>query len=253
MESTKNSIELVEELNAKFATSSPEEILNFFTQEYKGEIALSNSLSLEDQVLTDMICKISPETKIFTLDTGRVFPEAYELIERTNKKYSKSIEIYFPQAEKVQQMVAENSVNLFYESVDKRKLCCEVRKIEPLRRAFKGLKVWICGLRQEQSVTRAELKPIEWDEFNGMIKISPIYNWTAAEVRSYIDKNEVPYNPLSDQGFLSIGCQPCTRAVKAGEDERSGRWWWEAPETKECGLHANPKRLEYLKNKNKQK
>lgn len=228
----------VKELNAQFKESTPEDIIRYFTQEYAGDIALSNSLSMEDQVLTDMICKISPESRIFTLDTGRLFPEAYDLIDKTKAKYSKSIEIFFPNFENVEKMVAENSANLFYESVEKRKLCCQVRKIEPLRRAFKGLKVWICGLRQEQSITRYGLNPVEWDEANGLIKISPLYNWSADKVREYITEHDVPYNPLCDKGYLSIGCQPCTRAVAQGEDERSGRWWWEAPETKECGLHC---------------
>ncbi|MFI3305044.1 MAG: phosphoadenylyl-sulfate reductase [Rikenellaceae bacterium] len=227
----------IKRLNAQMEQLTPEEIISYFAREFKGEIALSNSLSLEDQVLTDMICKIDPEMRIFTLDTGRVFPEAYDVIERTNKKYSKSIEIFFPNFESVEKMVAENSVNLFYESVEKRKLCCKVRKIEPLRRAFKGLKVWICGLRQEQSITRFGLNPVEWDEGNGLIKVSPLYNWSAKKVREYIDTNEVPYNTLCDNGFPSIGCQPCTRAIEEGEDERAGRWWWESPESKECGLH----------------
>ncbi len=227
----------IKEINAQMESLTPEEILSYFTTQFKGEIALSNSLSLEDQVLTDMICKIDHDMRIFTLDTGRVFPEAYDVIERTNKKYSKSIEIFFPNFESVEKMVAENSVNLFYESVEKRKLCCRVRKIEPLRRAFKGLKVWICGLRQEQSITRFGLNPVEWDEGNGLIKVSPLYNWSAAKVREYIDAHEVPYNALCDNGFPSIGCQPCTRAIEEGEDERAGRWWWESPESKECGLH----------------
>ncbi|MFI3247579.1 MAG: phosphoadenylyl-sulfate reductase [Rikenellaceae bacterium] len=227
----------INELNAQMEKLTPEEMISFFTTEFKGEIALSNSLSLEDQVLTDMICKIAPETRIFTLDTGRVFPEAYDVIDKTKKKYNKSIEIFFPNFESVEKMVAEHSANLFYESVENRKLCCKVRKIEPLRRAFKGLKVWICGLRQEQSITRFGLHPVEWDEGNGLIKLSPLYDWSAAKVREYIDTNEVPYNPLSDQGFPSIGCQPCTRAIQEGEDERAGRWWWESPESKECGLH----------------
>ncbi len=225
------------ELNRELERMTPEEIISYFTTQYKGEIALSNSMSMEDQVLTDMICKIDPSVRIFTLDTGRVFPEVYDLIDRTKAKYSKSIEIFFPNAESIEKMVAENSVNLFYESVEKRKLCCAVRKIEPLRRAFKGLKVWICGLRQEQSITRYGLRPVEWDEFNGLLKVSPLYNWSSTKVREYIDQHEVPYNELCDQGFLSIGCQPCTRAVQEGEDERAGRWWWESPESKECGLH----------------
>lgn len=230
--------EEIKALNATMERLPAEEILNYFTSEYKGEIALSNSLSLEDQVLMDMIYKTAPETRVFTLDTGRVFPEVYDLIERNKQKYGRSIEIFFPNFEKVEQMVAENSINLFYESVEKRKLCCKIRKIDPLMRAFKGLKVWICGLRQEQSITRYGLNPVEWDEGNNMIKISPLYNWSAKQVREYIDSHDVPYNPMSDNGFPSIGCQPCTRAIKEGEDERSGRWWWENPETKECGLHS---------------
>ncbi len=232
--------EQIKELNAQMQNLSAEEIVKYFAKEFKGEIALSNSLSLEDQVLTDMVCKVDPEMRIFTLDTGRIFAEAYDLIERTNMRYSKSIEIFFPNNESVEQMVKEHSVNLFYDSVEKRKLCCKVRKIEPLRRAFRGLKVWICGLRQEQSITRSDLTPVEWDEGNGLIKVSPLYNWSATKVREYINTHKVPYNPLFDKGFLSIGCQPCTRAVKDGEDERSGRWWWESPESKECGLHRRP-------------
>lgn len=225
------------ELNAEFAKYSAEQILSYFTARYEGEIALSNSLSMEDQVLTDMICKIDPAVRIFTLDTGRLFAEAYDVIERTNTKYNISIEVYFPDFVSVEKMVKEHSTNLFYQSVEKRKLCCKVRKIEPLKRAFQGLKVWICGLRQEQSITRFGLHPVELDEANGLLKVSPLYNWSSTKVREYVEAHDVPYNPLFDQGFLSIGCQPCTRAVEEGEDERSGRWWWESPETKECGLH----------------
>lgn len=225
------------ELNKEFKKASAEQILAYFIGEYKGEIALATSLSLEDQILTKMICDIDKDVKIFTLDTGRLFPETYDLIDKTSKFFAKSIDVYFPEHTQVEKMVAENSINLFYDSVEKRRQCCALRKIEPLKRAFSGLKVWVCGLRQEQSITRYGLNPIEWDEQNGLIKISPLYNWNAAKVREYIDTNNVPYNPLCDKGFLSIGCQPCTRAVEEGEDERSGRWWWENPETKECGLH----------------
>ncbi|MFI3262426.1 MAG: phosphoadenylyl-sulfate reductase [Rikenellaceae bacterium] len=225
------------ELNKELKNAPAEQILAYFIEKYKGEIALATSLSLEDQILTKMICDIDKDVKIFTLDTGRLFPETYDLIDKTSKYFGKNIEIFFPDHTKVEKMVAESSINLFYDSVEKRRECCKIRKIEPLNRAFKGLKVWVCGLRQEQSITRYGLNPIEWDEQNGLIKISPLYDWNAAKVREYIDANSVPYNPLCDKGFLSIGCQPCTRAVAEGEDERSGRWWWEAPETKECGLH----------------
>ncbi len=227
----------IDELNIRFKNAAPQELLSWVLTEYKGEIALSSSFSIEDQVLTDMICKIDPSTRIFTLDTGRLFPETYTLIEKTKQKYNIDIEIFFPNYTDVENMVNRHGINLFYKSVECRKLCCNVRKIEPLKRAFTGLKVWICGLRQEQSITRYGLKPIEWDGNNNLIKISPLAIWTEQNVWEYIRQNNVPYNELHDHGFPSIGCQPCTRAIKAGEDIRAGRWWWETPENKECGLH----------------
>ena len=216
---------------------SPEEVLRYFLAEYKGRIGLASSLGIEDQVLTDMICKICPETRIFTLDTGRLFPETYSLIERTNMTYGIKLELFFPDYRRVEDMVAGHGVNLFYESIEKRRMCCHVRKLEPLKRAFAGLDVWICGLRHEQSVTRATDTLVEWDETNEMIKVNPLINWTEAQAWEYIRQHTVPYNKLHDQGFPSIGCQPCTRAIKPGEDVRAGRWWWEDPEHKECGLH----------------
>lgn len=219
-----------------------EELLRYFLKEYKGKIALSSSLSIEDQVLTDLVAKIDKEAHIFTLDTGRLFPETYSLIDKTNKKYGIAIEVFFPNHEKVEEMVKTNGINLFYDSVEKRKLCCQVRKLEPLKRAFQGLEVWICGLRQEQSITRFNTKAVEWDEANGIIKINPLVNWLEKDVWDYIKANDVPYNELHDKGFPSIGCQPCTRAIQPGEDLRAGRWWWEAPEHKECGLHNRPKK-----------
>ena len=227
----------IDELNVRFKNAPPQELLSWVLTEYKGEIALSSSFSIEDQVLTDMICKIDPSTRIFTLDTGRLFPETYTLIEKTKQKYNIDIEKFFPNYTDVENMVNRHGINLFYKSVECRKLCCNVRKIEPLKRAFTGLKVWICGLRQEQSITRYGLKPIEWDGNNNLIKISPLAIWTEQDVWEYIRQNNVPYNELHDHGFPSIGCQPCTRAIKAGEDIRAGRWWWETPENKECGLH----------------
>ncbi len=227
---------LIDQFNGK----SPEEILRYFLKEYKGKIALSSSLSIEDQVLTDLVTKIDKETRIFTLDTGRLFPETYSLIDSTNKKYRINIEVFFPDRNKVEEMVKTNGINLFYDSIEKRKQCCQVRKLEPLKRAFEGLEVWICGLRQEQSVTRLGVKEVEWDEANGIIKINPLVRWLEKDVWDYIKSNEVPYNELHDKGFPSIGCQPCTRAIKPGEDLRAGRWWWEEPEHKECGLHNRP-------------
>jgi phosphoadenosine phosphosulfate reductase len=227
----------IEALNHQFANSTAIELISFFLKENKGRIALSSSLGLEDQVLTEMVCSIDKNVKIFTLDTGRLFPETYDLIHRTNQKYGIQMQVYFPEAHRVEEMVHAKGINLFYNSVEDRKFCCKVRKIEPLQRAFAGLDIWICGLRREQSVTRATMQPIEWDEANGLIKLNPLINWTEEQVLAHISKHKIPYNPLHDKNYPSIGCQPCTRAVLPGEDLRAGRWWWENPETKECGLH----------------
>lgn len=228
---------LASRLNERFRKSSPEEILRFFLKDFDGEIAISSSMSVEDQVLTDMAVKIRPDISVFTLDTGRLFPETYDLIQKTNERYNIRIKVYFPEAAAVEQMVYEKGINLFYESIENRKLCCSLRKLQPLARALAPLDAWICGLRTEQSVTRIRTQHVEWDENNGLIKVNPLTEWLEEDVMEYIRKNDVPYNPLHDQGFLSIGCQPCTRAVKPGEDLRAGRWWWEQPEQKECGLH----------------
>lgn len=226
-----------EELNTLLAGSTPQEVLHYLLAEFEGAIALSSSLSIEDQVLTDLIVKTDPKTRIFTLDTGRLFPETYSLIEKTNDRYGIKLEVFFPDYQKVQEMVQEEGINLFYKGIEQRKACCQVRKIEPLRRAFKGLDVWICGLRREQSVTRSEVRLVEWDNNNQLIKVNPLIDFTEEAVWAYIKENNVPYNVLHNQGFPSIGCQPCTRAVEPGEDIRAGRWWWENPEHKECGLH----------------
>ena len=223
--------------NKEFRKQSPEKVLQFFLEFFKGKIALSSSLGLEDQVLTEMVTAIDHTLKIFTLDTGRLFPETYDLIDRTSSRFKKRIEVYFPDAAQIEDMVNTKGVNLFYESVENRKLCCHLRKIEPLTRALKGLDAWITGLRQEQSITRNHLQMIEWDKNNNLLKINPLINWTEEDVNKYIKEKNIPFNPLHKQGFASIGCQPCTRAIEPGEDVRAGRWWWENPETKECGLH----------------
>ena len=229
--------EKIEQLNLQFEGKSPEEVLRYFLAEYNGKIALSSSLGLEDQVLTDMIVKIDKSTRIFTLDTGRLFPETYSLIDKTNNKYDIKLEVMFPDYKEVEKLVKAEGINLFYNGIDQRKACCRVRKLEPLKRAFEGLDVWICGLRNDQSITRQGVQLVEWDEGNQLIKLNPLIHFTEEEVWEYIKKNQVPYNRLHDQGFPSIGCQPCTRAIKPGEDIRAGRWWWENPEQKECGLH----------------
>ena len=236
--------EIVSQLNERFAESTPEEILAYFLPQYGNRIALASSLGLEDQVLTAIISKVAKkvlphpeEVRVFTIDTGRLFPECYQLIDKTNDKYDIKIEVYSPNHEGVEQYVRENGVNAFYQSVELRKACCRCRKIEPLLRALSTLDVWICGLRASQSVTRSNIDVVEWDANNGLIKVNPLARWSEDDVWKYIRENRVPYNKLHDQGYPSIGCQPCTRAVSEGEDIRAGRWWWENPEHKECGLH----------------
>lgn len=229
---------IIDELNKKLENKTAEEVVEFFLNEYKGKIALSSSLGAEDQVLTHIQANIDKAARVFTLDTGRLFPETYDLIHRTNNKYKIKIEVFFPDYKEVEEMVNKKGINLFYESIENRKECCRLRKLNPLARAFNGLDVWICGLRREQSVTRTDLKLVEWDENNSLIKVNPLISWTEEELWDYIKKNHVPYNSLHDKNYPSIGCQPCTMSVKPGADVRSGRWWWENPEHKECGLHS---------------
>lgn len=201
--------------------------------------ALSSSLSLEDQTVTQlMVAADKEDTRVFTLDTGRQFPETYELIDRTEMTYGIRIEVFFPDFQKVQEMVREHGINLFYDSIELRHLCCGIRKIEPLKRALDGVEVWITGLRRSQSVTRAHMQMVEYDADDDVLKLNPLLLWSEQDVKDYVRANAIPYNKLHDQGFPSIGCQPCTRAVLPGEDVRAGRWWWEDPDKRECGLHA---------------
>ena len=238
MNATKDILKQIDEWNDQFKNKDPKEVLSFFLNQYKDKIALASSLGAEDQVLTEMIIGINPSTTIFTLDTGRLFPETYDLIEKTNQKYNIKIKVFFPDYKEVEKMVSEKGINPFYESIENRKLCCSIRKTKPIKRAFKDLDIWICGLRKDQSVTRFYSKLIEWDDVNSLLKLNPLINWSEKDVWEYVKKYDIPYNELHDKGFPSIGCQPCTRAVKKGEDIRSGRWWWESPDKKECGLHA---------------
>ncbi|CAA6804854.1 MAG: Phosphoadenylyl-sulfate reductase [thioredoxin] (EC / Adenylyl-sulfate reductase [thioredoxin] (EC [uncultured Campylobacterales bacterium] len=194
-------------------------------------------MGAEDQVITDMLCNINKDVNIFTLDTGRLNPSTYKLIETTNNRYDIKIKCFFPKNEDVEDMVSNKGMYSFYESIEERKNCCFIRKIEPLKRALKGYRFWITGLRAEQSVTREGLKCVEFDESNKIIKINPLINWSEKDVWDYIKQNNVAYNKLHDEGYPSIGCEPCTRAVDKGADIRSGRWWWEDPTKKECGLH----------------
>jgi phosphoadenosine phosphosulfate reductase len=227
----------IQQLNERFSDASAEEIVGFFLEHFQGRIALSSSLSIEDQTLLDIIVKKDKKARIFTLDTGRLFPETYQLIDRTNMTYGINIEVFFPDYKEVQRMVREEGINLFYGSIESRHHCCQIRKLEPLKRAMEGVDAWICGLRKEQSVTRKDMQVVEWDDIHGKIKINPLINWSEEDVWNYIKTNHVPYNKLHDKGYPSIGCEPCTRAIKPGEDVRAGRWWWEDPDHRECGLH----------------
>lgn len=228
----------IETLNQKFINTNPQEILEYFIKEYGKESALSSSLGAEDQVLTDMMLKLDKSANIFTLDTGRLHPETYNVMDETNLKYSVKLDVFFPKNEDVEKLYETQGINGHFESIQNRKNCCGIRKMEPLKRALKPLKVWITGLRAAQSVTRTDMPIVEFDEHFDVIKVNPLINWSEEDVWEYIKANNVPYNKLHDQGYPSIGCAPCTRAVKAGDDIRSGRWWWENPEHKECGLHA---------------
>jgi phosphoadenosine phosphosulfate reductase len=228
---------------AELADATPEQVLTDATRRFAGRVALASSLGAEDQVLTHMIAEAGLDIPIFTLDTGRLFPETYDLLDRTAKHYGLCIKTYFPVAAEVEKMVDRDGVNLFRDSIEARHRCCEVRKILPLRRAQLELGAWICGLRSGQGATRQKVEIAEWDQPADMVKINPLAAWDEDRVWEYIRAHDVPYNPLHDQGFPSIGCAPCTRALAEGEDWRAGRWWWEQPEHRECGLHDRAARI----------
>ncbi len=225
------------DLNERFVNAKAEEILSFFSDQYGNELAFATSLGAEDQVLTFLLSQINKDVRIFTLDTGRLFPETIDLIDKTNKLYDINILVYFPEFSLVEKMVNSKGINLFYESIENREECCHIRKIIPMKRALKGVKAWVSGLRSEQSVTRQDLSVVSWDEKFELVKINPLLNWTETQLWDFIKTHDIPYNELHDKGYPSIGCQPCTRAVRPGDDVRGGRWWWEMPENKECGLH----------------
>lgn len=227
----------IEEWNVNLKDKSAIGVIGYFLDYFGDRITQSTSLGLEDQVITEMVMRQNRKTKIFTLDTGRLFPETYDLIARTNKYFGIRIATYFPEPAKVEKMVAEHGINLFYDSVEKRKLCCSIRKVAQLPRAFKDMDAWICGLRKDQSVTRFFNRLVEWDHNNRLVKINPLINWNEKEVWKYVREHNIPYNLLHDSGFPSIGCEPCTRAIEPGEEIRAGRWWWENEIHKECGLH----------------
>ncbi len=227
----------VDAMDARLANAPAEDVLVWAAQVFHPRIGFASSFGAEDMVLIDMLSRLHPRPRIFTLDTGRLPQETYDLIEVARARYGK-IEAYAPDAARVEEIVTGHGPNLFYRNIELRKLCCHVRKIEPLHRALDTLDAWITGLRREQSPTRTAIRRVELDVANGnRVKINPLADWTEQEVWAYIRAHDVPYNALHDRGYPSIGCAPCTRAVQPGEDPRAGRWWWEQPDQKECGLH----------------
>jgi phosphoadenosine phosphosulfate reductase len=231
------SIQTLQQLATQLDSLSISEALQLLSEAYPGKTTFSTSFSFEDQVIAHGILSHSLPISMFTLDTGRLFAETYSVWSSTNERYHTHIKAYYPDQTAIETFVEANGPNAFYASVDNRKTCCHIRKVEPLKRALAGNEVWITGLRAEHSSGRQDLPSVEWDAANHVIKYHPILRWTTEEVREYIDQHNIPYNPLHDRGFVSIGCAPCTRAIKPGEDFRAGRWWWEDNSKKECGLH----------------
>jgi len=237
----KMSAEEIQKISDSVESKNAQEVLKWALDTFHPRIGLASSFGAEDVVIIDMMTKIRKDARIFTLDTGRLNQETYDVMDAIRNKHNISIEIYFPDQKEVEDMVRERGLNLFYNSVENRKLCCEIRKVHPLNRALSKLDAWITGIRREQVATRSVTKKVEIDTgHNNIVKVNPIADWSWDMVWDYIKKNDVPYNKLHDKGYPSIGCEPCTRAIKPGEDLRAGRWWWEQDANKECGLHFNP-------------
>jgi phosphoadenosine phosphosulfate reductase len=230
---------IVAQLAQEIKDRSITESISILLRDYPNAVTFSTSFSYEDQVITDLIHRHHLPVSLFTLDTGRLFPETYSTWSRTLEFYQTAIKAYYPDATEISQYVEANGPNAFYESAALRSACCHIRKVVPLKKALKGQSVWITGLRAEHSPARQDLTELEWDEANQIIKYHPLLSWSTEKVKEYIHQYHIPYNPLHDKGFISIGCAPCTRAVKEGEDFRAGRWWWEDSSKKECGLHSH--------------
>ncbi len=235
---SKFTAEQIQQLNENLKT--PQDVLKWALDNLQSRIALASSFGAEDVVVIDMMLRINPKARIFTLDTGRLNQETYDIMDAIRDKYNVNIEVMFPDQSEVEQMVRVNGLNLFYQSIGNRKLCCGIRKVHSLKRMLSTLDGWITGVRADQTEVRSNANKIEIDlQHNGILKINPIIEWTWEQTWDYIKKNNVPYNKLHDKGFSSIGCEPCTRAIKPGEPLRAGRWWWESDSQKECGLHAD--------------
>jgi phosphoadenosine phosphosulfate reductase len=230
---------LINELEGLLKNQPPAAAIELLSKQFNGKIVFSTSFGLEDQAISHLIFQQQLPVEVFTLDTGRMFTETYSTWSKTVEKYKQPIFAYYPNETELQQFVSGKGPNSFYESVDNRKQCCYIRKVEPLKRALHGKEVWITGLRAEQSPNRKNIPQLEWDEANNIIKFHPLLYWSLDETYAFIQQNHIPYNVLFDKGFVSIGCAPCTRAIKPGEDFRAGRWWWEDSSKKECGLHVH--------------
>lgn len=228
--------EKIDVINNDLESLSLVDAFKYIIKEVEGEIIFSSSFGQEDQVLTHMIFSNELNVEVFTLDTGRLFPETYEVYHKTINKYHKTIKSFTPDADSLQDLLTEKGPNSFYNSIEDRKQCCHIRKIEPLKRALRGKRMWVTGLRASQSENRASLNIVEWDSHFEILKFNPLINWSLEAVETYLVEHSVPQNSLHKKGFISIGCQPCTRAIEPGEDLRAGRWWWESSK-KECGLH----------------
>ena len=228
----------LKEIEKLIEGKSIEDALKVLADRFPGGVVFSTSFGYEDQVITHDIFNRDLPIEVFTLDTGRLFAETYSVWNSTLDRYKKPIKVYYPIAKDVEDMVGKKGPLSFYESVENRKECCYIRKVEPLKRALKGKQIWITGIRGEQSGSRKDLPQVEWNEEHQLYKYHPLLHWTFDEVKAYIKQHNIPYNPLHDRGFVSIGCAPCTRAIKPGEDFRAGRWWWESSDKKECGLHV---------------
>ena len=235
---TKFTQEELNEINSTIKT--PQDSLKWALDNLHPKVAKASSFGAEDSVIIDMMVKLNPESRFFTLDTGRLNQETYDIMDKLEKKFNIHFEVMFPDANEVEEMVREKGINLFYDSAENRRLCCGIRKVHPIKKILSTLDGWITGIRREQTSTRENASFIEIDsKYNNILKINPLLDWTWDQVWNYIKENDVPYNKLLDKGYPSIGCEPCTRAIKSGEDLRAGRWWWESQEQKECGLHTN--------------
>jgi len=228
----------IKSLNEEFSNKTPRNILEWCIKELSQNIALATSFQAQGMVLVDMLMRIDNNARIFTVDTGRLNQQTYDVLDVVRSKYNNKIEVLFPDRNEVEDMVNEHGINLFYKRVENRLMCCQIRKVNPLNNFLKTVDGWITSIRSEQTAARAEAEKFELDTLHGnILKVNPIVDWSEEMVWDYINKNKVPYNKLHDIGYPSIGCEPCTRAVKEGEDPRSGRWWWETDSAKECGIH----------------